>query len=171
MIRQRRHPQPRPVCRCAGFTLTELMIAVAIIAILASIAVPGYRQYVERGNRAVAKAALSDVIGRQENYRIDRKQYATTLRKLGWNSGTLYLFRDGTLRDVDGRDSIYRVTLEGNPADTRCRPGGEPQRDGFTVVAEPIHSQASDTRCGTLCLSSVGVKSAGGSSPGDCWTR
>ncbi|WP_444676729.1 type IV pilin protein [Halomonas sp. E19] len=58
---------PRCLCRLQrGFTLIELMIAVAVIAILASIAVPSYRGYVERSLRADAKAGLLEAAGIME---------------------------------------------------------------------------------------------------------
>ena len=52
--------------RTGGFTLIELMIAVAIIAILATIAYPSYRQQVLKSQRTEAKTALSDAAQRLE---------------------------------------------------------------------------------------------------------
>ncbi|WP_355661990.1 type IV pilin protein [Halomonas salifodinae] len=52
--------RPGGRCRQAGFTLIELMIAVAVVAILASIAYPSYTRYVERSKRTDAHAGLMD---------------------------------------------------------------------------------------------------------------
>ncbi|WP_234286715.1 type IV pilin protein [Halomonas sp. MCCC 1A11057] len=49
-----------------GFTLIELMIAVAVVAILASIAVPGYRSHVERATRTDALSGLMEAAGQLE---------------------------------------------------------------------------------------------------------
>lgn len=155
-----------------GFTLMELMITVAIIGILAAIALPSYRIYFERSNRTVAKAAASDLVSRQESHYVDRKRYAVTLDKLGWadRTDTLFLDREGALSETNTADSIYQVTLAGNPSATSCPPGGAASRTGFTVVMAPIRSQLSDTRCATLCQSSTGVKGVSGSAT-DCWAR
>jgi len=50
----------------AGFTLVELLIAVAIVGILASVAIPGYQRYVERSLRADAQAGLNIAAGELE---------------------------------------------------------------------------------------------------------
>ena len=58
-----------------GFTLIELMIVVAIIGILASIAWPSYVDYVRRGKAAEATSVLADLKIRMEQYYQDNKTY------------------------------------------------------------------------------------------------
>lgn len=59
-----------------GFTLIELMIVVAVAAILAAVAVPSYRQYVMRANRADATAALLRLASAQERFYLQNNRYA-----------------------------------------------------------------------------------------------
>ena len=158
--------------RDTGFTLIEVMIAVAVVAILATIAVPSYKVYVERANRTVAKTSLAEVVSRQNSYYVDRKRYATTFSKLGWGADTLYLNREGTLSTTNSTtQSIYEVKLAGDATSTACPASGSPSTAGFTVVAKPINSQVGDERCATLCMSSSGIKSASGTDAGNCWSR
>ena len=49
-----------------GFTLIELMIVVAIVAILAAVAIPSYQQYVVKSNRSAAQSHLLSVDNKQE---------------------------------------------------------------------------------------------------------
>ncbi len=60
-----------------GFTLIELMITIVIVAILASIAIPSYRQYVIRGNRTAAQAAMMEIATRQQQFFVANRTYAT----------------------------------------------------------------------------------------------
>lgn len=60
-----------------GFTLIELMIAVAIIGILAAIAYPSYTNSLIKGNRANAKSFLLDVAQKQQQFLLDNRAYAT----------------------------------------------------------------------------------------------
>ena len=61
--------------RSRGFTLIELMIAVAIIAILAAIAIPSYAEYVRRGRITEAVSALSGMRVKMEQYFQDNRTY------------------------------------------------------------------------------------------------
>jgi type IV pilus assembly protein PilE len=72
-------PSPRARLRpAAGFTLIELMIAVAIVAILSAIAYPSYRNYVIRGQIVNATDGLSAVQANMERYYQDNRTYLTT---------------------------------------------------------------------------------------------
>lgn len=65
--------------RLRGFTLIELMITVAVVALLAVVGYPSYRDYIARGQRSAGQQLLSDIAQRQEQYLLDRRQYATAL--------------------------------------------------------------------------------------------
>jgi type IV pilus assembly protein PilE len=58
-----------------GFTLLEVMIVVAIVAILAAIALPNYSDYVKRSKIVEATSALSDLRVRYEQYFLDNRTY------------------------------------------------------------------------------------------------
>jgi type IV pilus assembly protein PilE len=58
-----------------GFTLIELMIVVAIVGILASVAIPSYQEYVKRGRAADATSTLADMRIRMEQYFQDNRTY------------------------------------------------------------------------------------------------
>jgi type IV pilus assembly protein PilE len=67
----------RPATAQAGFTLVELMITLAVLAIISSLSVVSYRQYVRRANRVDATSALLHLSAAQERYYLQHNQYAT----------------------------------------------------------------------------------------------
>jgi len=129
----------------AGFTLIELMIVVAIVAILMAIAVPSYRQHVVRSNRAAAETFMLEVANRQERFLLDNRRYAASLAALGMSAGS----------DVSPN---YTVTVTDS--------GGVGL--SYTITATPIGSQVSDTECGVLTLDNQGSKTAAGGGS-RCW--
>ena len=63
--------------RSTGFTLIELMVTVAIVAILAAVALPNYTDYVRRGKIQEATSALLAMRVKTEQYFQDNRQYPT----------------------------------------------------------------------------------------------
>lgn len=143
----------------SGFTLIELMIVVAIVAILAAIAMPSYKQYGLRSKRAVATAELLEVLSLQEQYFLNNKQYATDLTNLNYLANPYYINSEGD--QTTATQAVYKIQLASTPAATTS---------SFTLEAVPQNSQQDDTRCGTLSLTHDGVRGEGGSgSTSDCW--
>ena len=62
--------------RTRGFTLIELMIVVAIVAVLAAIALPSYQDYVRKGRRADGRAMLQSASLAQEKFRLTNVAFA-----------------------------------------------------------------------------------------------
>ena len=157
---------PRP---SAGFTLIELIVAVTIVGLLTVIAVPAYRSYVLRSNRAVAKAVLVDMAAREETYFVDRKTYGA-LSVLGLNT---YLNRDSSTSATQTSNSIYKLTV-GALISTSCPATGltsSVTSGGYTVAATPVGTQVNDTSCVSLCLTSTGIRLASAGTAADCWSR
>jgi type IV pilus assembly protein PilE len=61
--------------RASGFTLIEIMIVIAVVALLAAIGYPSYRDHVARGQRSQGQQILMDIAQRQEQFLLDRRQY------------------------------------------------------------------------------------------------
>jgi type IV pilus assembly protein PilE len=68
----------KPRIRRKGFSLIELMIVVAIVAILVALALPNYTRYVRKANRGEAQQLLLNWANNQEIWRANDSDYATT---------------------------------------------------------------------------------------------
>ena len=148
----------RPKSR--GFTLIEVMIVVAIIAILVGIAMPNYREYVLRSNRAVAKGALLEVASRQEQYFLNNRSYTDLLANLDYPVN-YYIDSEGQpLGTAAG--SIYQITI--------VDPDSSIGETIYSILATPQNGQLEDTRCLNLGINEQALKTETGSEDtAYCW--
>lgn len=130
-----------------GFTLIELMIAVAIIGILASIALPSYRSSVQRGQRNEAMAALQEAQLFMERYYASNSRYSTDA------GGTTAPALPARITAVAGTHHTLSVSAIGT--------------NSYTLMAT---SNNGDT-CGNLTLTNTGLKgiTGTGATVANCW--
>lgn len=140
----------------AGITLVELMIVVAILAMIAAFAYPSYERYVTNSKRTAATSALLQIADRQQQFFMDNKTYANDLTDLGFAANPWVIADDGTASTAGNTESVYTIALSNVAATT------------FTITAAPLHSQLRDSKCGSLTLDQAGTRGASTGSD-DCW--
>lgn len=144
-----------------GFTLIELMIVVAIVAILASIAYPSYTSSVIKGKRAEGRAALTELMQQQERYMTQNNSYCAFS-----NSG-------GTGTATSGCTTVPFKTFSGeNLASAAYYLSATTCNTTFTIE-ECVKVQAvpvkNDPEAGTLQILSTGTKTCTGTNTSVCW--
>lgn len=132
------------VIRMRGLTLLELMVVLVIVALLATLAWPGFAGHFQRVRRQDAITTLLRIQLQQEQWRAQDTDYAS-LAELGWTPA----------RSLDGH---YRLELRGHgPA-------------GYRVIARPRRQgpQAGDP-CGPFALDQDGPVLGSGFADARCW--
>lgn len=143
-----------------GFTLIELMIVVAIVAILSRIAFPSYQAYIQRGYRAEARAAMLNMAQLEERNYTDRGSYIAISSGDLSSSSTISAWAAANWSGSNFSSRKYDITVALNVT------------VGTTTYPYMITATANgwtDSSCGNLTLASDGTK---GSSLGDaasCW--
>jgi len=115
--------------RMSGFTLIELMITVAIIAILTAIAYPSYVDHVRRATRSQGQQYLMDLAQRQEQVFLDQRAYAATPAALNLPlpADLAGKYQAATVTLLAGPPAGYRIVLA--PA-----AGGSMATDGTLLI-------------------------------------
>jgi type IV pilus assembly protein PilE len=136
----------------SGFTLIELMVTVAIVTILATIAVTSYTSQIQKSRRTEAKTALLDLAGREERLFTTTNTYSSDEAFLGYATAA------GTpMTNMPFGNGYYTLTA----ASTATT---------YTITATPVGAQAGDTACGSLSVNQLGVQAVTGTSTvATCW--
>jgi len=130
--------------RMKGFSLTELVTVMAIVAIITAFAYPSYQDYMLRSRRSDAYASLYDLAQRFERCMTEFNAYD--------DAGCT---ADDNL-PVVSQNGYYQIDTAAIDASS------------FTLTATPQGVQAKDTDCGALSLTNTGEKTAVGSGT-KCW--
>lgn len=134
-----------------GFTLIELMIVVAIVALLSAIALPSYQEHVIKSRRAEGKAVIMQAAQGLE------RCYTQFGRYNADQCATAVLLSGGGIIPSEG--DWYHVS-------------GSFGVDGqsFALAAAPQNAQTKDSKCGILSLDNLGIKGFSGSGTvHSCW--
>jgi type IV pilus assembly protein PilE len=147
--------------RRAGFTLIEVLIVMAIFAILASLAYPHFAGALVRTKRTEGQVALIEALQRQERYYSQHNSYLAFSADAEDEAAAAEHWWSG----ASPASSAYELDARACPGQTlaecveiRARPG--------TVR---VDGRFRDPDCGALTLDSVGRQGAQGSTTARCW--
>jgi type IV pilus assembly protein PilE len=119
-----------------GFTLIELMVVVAIVAILAAIAIPGYQEQVRKSRRADASRAVGQLQMDLERWRAECSTYADILSCKDYDGNGVVASTEGKYPGAPTSD-YYDTAISDQSA------------TAYTITATPKGAQLGD-RCGNL---------------------
>ncbi|MDO6424687.1 type IV pilin protein [Saccharophagus degradans] len=121
-----------------GFTLIEVLVVLAIIGIIASLAVSSYSDSVQKTRRADGKSAVLQAAALQERWYAQNQQYTTEIADIGGATSS---------------EGFYSLTVSNILSGVTC--------DDFTcytITATAVGAQASDSECGILSVDNLGRK-------------
>lgn len=150
-------PHKRSI-RMSGFSLIELMITVAIVGILASIALPSYTRYVAKARRADARTQLVQVAQFMQRFYAANDSFATDRA----GNAVLGQVPANLLHSPADGSALYDLSI----------PAGSLTVASFEIDMVPVVGGAmSNDPCGTFTLTSAGLRGVTGTamSRDDCW--
>ncbi len=138
-----------------GFSLLELLITIAVLAIVTSYAVAGWRDHIKKTRRSEAMTLLMQLTVRQEQFRLQAMRYAR---------GAELSAAPPTGLGITATGASYLLTTSATDNDFQA-----------TASVQPGGPQADDTRCWLFGVDSSGRRWAanrGGTDTSDyCWQR
>jgi len=147
--------------RARGFTLIELMIVVAIIALLAAIAVPSYRDSVRKGERGEGKAAILKALQAEERYFTQNNTYVDPSTLPAASRAAFPAFSADNAGNSRYTITVQNVAITGLCTDanwSRC------------AIVKATRNSGTDPDCGTfLAMDTVGNKVADTPNNAVCW--
>ena len=126
-----------------GFTHIEMMIVVAVVAILTAVALPTYRGYAQKSRRSEAQSYLLTIATRQQQFLVDTRAFSAL-----------------TPDDIASQPANVKATY-----DVRLVTSNDPPPPTFKVTATPKPDQAAE-QCGELTVDQTGAKTA---AVAGCW--
>jgi len=139
----------------SGFSLIELMVAVVVVAILASIAIPTYTAQILKSHRTEARSAILDLAGREERVLSVSNSYSQVPTDVGY-TGTSW----GTGLAVGSGYYTVVITVGNSPP-------------SFTITATAAGGQTADSSCASFTVNQLGQQSSLNSGATDststCW--
>ena len=140
--------------RLGGFTLIEMMIVTVILAILAAIAYPSYKNSIVKSRRVDGKSTVLDTAAMEEKHYFQFSQYTTDLELL---EGC------GEPSCAPSPEGYYSVSITQPCGDNSC----------YLITATAAGSQTDDSTCMKFMVSHTGAKTAqdntGADSTDVCW--
>jgi type IV pilus assembly protein PilE len=131
-----------------GLTLTELMIVIVVLGILAAVAYPSYRDFAARAKRNEARAMLLQIATNQERFYLNNNGFTGDLTNLGFPVSNNFVTETGS----------YNISI--------AVPAGN---QTYTATATYLLPDPEGSTCGTFTIRENGVKGSGPAT--DCWTR
>jgi type IV pilus assembly protein PilE len=146
--------EPVKKARSTGFSLIELMIVVAIIAIISAVAFPAYKKQTLKGHRVDAKSAVLEAAAREEKFFATNNKYSSAATDLNYAAVPFDV--------LSGTQKVYVLNIAVNAAGST-----------YTITAIPQGDQQADA-CYTYAIDNFGsqtnqVSGGGANTTSGCW--